>query len=70
MARVVVVRGPFSGPADSEGVVAAGPTRDYTVPPDIWVRRQRFLANRFGFRVRLGSGSLVLHDDSAVILVL
>lgn len=70
MARVVVACGSFSGPADSEGVVAARPTRDYTVPPDIWVRRQRLLANGFGFRIRLGSGLLVLHDDSAVILVL
>jgi hypothetical protein len=65
----VVGRGPFSGPAESEGVVAPRLTRDYSVPPDIW-RRQRFLANGFGFRLRLGSGLLVLHGNTTVILVL
>jgi len=70
VARVVVSSGQFSRPADSEGVVAARPARDYTVPPDIWVRRQWFLPNGFGFRDRLGSGLLVLHGDSTVILVL
>lgn len=74
MARVV--QGPFSGPADSEGVIATRPTRGYMVPPgiDIWARRQRILANGFGFgsrlRVRLDSGLPVLNDDSTVVLVL
>lgn len=66
----MVVRGQFSGPTESERVVATRPTRDNTVPPDIWVCRQRFLANRFEFLVRLDSGLLVLRDDSKVILVL
>jgi len=66
----MVVGRQFSGPANGEGVVAARPTGDYTVPPDIWVRRQRFLANRFGSGFKLSSGLLVLHGDSTVILVL
>ena len=71
MVRVVVVRRLFSGPADSERMVTARPTtRDYTVPPDISIQRQRFLATGFKFRVRLGSGLPVLHNDSSVVLIL
>jgi hypothetical protein len=59
-----VIGGPFSRPADGEGVVAARPTWDYTVPPDVWSRRQRFLVGGIG----VSSELLVLHVGTIVVL--
>ena len=43
MGRVVVIRSPFPGAADGEGVVTPSSTGKHATPPDVRARRQWFL---------------------------